>query len=104
MRRVRCLLLLLPAAAACGWSVRVEPARPPRAVGAAPAADRIPVGGDPEARALYLDRCGRCHDPFPPSHAPAKAWPRLVAKYGPRAQLFGDERARVLAWLKTQAG
>jgi len=102
------LLLLLPAAA-CGWSVRVEPPKattggPPRVAPAEPGASWGSVAGDPEARALYLNHCGRCHEPFLPSHAPADAWPRLVGKYGPRAQLFGKERARVVQWLKLQAG
>lgn len=103
--RLRRLLLLLPTAA-CAWSVQVEPlkaAGPSPAAAASPAPGETLGGGDPEARALYVSHCGRCHDPFPPTHAPAKAWPRLVAKYGPRAQLFGEDRARVLLWLRSQA-
>jgi hypothetical protein len=60
--------------------------------------------GDPGARAIYLDRCSRCHEPFDPSYAPASQWPMFVARYGPRAGLVGHDRDRVLAWLQANSG
>ena len=60
------------------------------------------LGGDATddgARAIYLQRCGQCHEPFSPRHAAADEWPALVRKYGPRAGLFGEERGRVERWL-----
>jgi hypothetical protein len=100
-------------AAACAWSVPADPgvnsARrggPPRAAAPTPE-DGAPAlraaAPDDGARTTYLTRCGRCHEPFPPSHATASEWPRLVRKYGPRAGLFGAERERVLRWLRARA-
>jgi hypothetical protein len=117
MRRPLRLRVLLGLAAvlpaACSWGVPADPGRnasersgPP----ASPATDGAAAAGAPRApaadegaRALYLDRCGRCHAPFPPEHASAAAWPALVRRYGPRAGLFGAERERVLAWLVERA-
>lgn len=105
LRRLSPLLL----AAACGWSVRAEPVgragapqdpSSPVVDGAQGASTRE----DREAQALYVSHCGRCHEPFPPSHATAEAWPGLVGKYGPRARLFGSERQRVLRWLQARTG
>jgi hypothetical protein len=58
---------------------------------------------DDGARAIYLQRCSQCHEPFSPRHASPAEWPGLVRKYGPRAGLFGDERGRVLRWLQANA-
>lgn len=99
--------------AACAWSVPADPGRnaaertrpatppPPSAarVGGAPAFR----AADDATRALYEERCGRCHAPFDPRHATPDQWPGLVRRYGPRAGLFGEERARVLAWLVARA-
>jgi hypothetical protein len=122
VRRARaCAALLLGCAAivfagACSWSVPADPALNARRrgadIGAAPAASGpLPAAGaaqtaawdDPGARALYMDRCGRCHEPWPTTHVTAAEWPRYVARYGPEAGLFGADRARVLRWLQAHA-
>ena len=113
--------LSLAALAACAWSVPADPgenarrrsAPPawsletpvPRTAPAAPAGARAAPAAAPDdgARAIYLARCSACHEPFAPTHASAAEWPMYVRKYGPRAGLFGDERARVLAWLQAHA-
>ena len=94
---------------ACAWSVPADPglnarlrARP------APELDGTstvrPDGlADPEAEAIYRQRCGRCHAPWPTTHVTAAAWPVYVRRYGPRAGLFGAERERVLRWLQANA-
>jgi hypothetical protein len=105
--------LSFTALAACTWSVPADPgenarlrAGPPEwTMPPAPA----PAGGasaypmqapDDGARGIYLARCSTCHEPFAPTHVSAAEWPYYVNKYGPRAGLFGQERARVLAWLQ----
>jgi hypothetical protein len=100
-------------AAACAWSVPADPgensrvrARPATAVAARPRDARtLSPGrvGDPGAAAVYERKCGECHAPFPPTHATAAEWPTYVRRYGPRAGLFGAERARVLSWLQANA-
>ena len=100
--------------AACAWSVPADPGlvvecRPcgPGPCGRVPAATPgAPVGrvaADDGARAIYLDRCSRCHEAFPPSHATPAQWPIFVRKYGPRAGLFGEERERVIRWLQANS-
>ena len=112
------LALLALASAACAWSVPADPGKNaalrarPDSVSAgrstrgefAPRQDRgeVPTR-DSTARAIYLERCSKCHEPFPPSHASADEWPALVRKYGPRAGLFGGEREGVLRWLQENA-
>jgi len=97
---------------ACSWSVPADPGlnaqRRTRTRGtppAPPARADAPIGGDRDegARALYLNHCSRCHAPFPPTHVSADRWPVFVAKYGPQAGLFGEDRARVLRWLQANA-
>jgi hypothetical protein len=107
--------------AACSWSVPADPgeqarlaalAAPPSASPAAAdhgptttsAASAPAAGADAGARAIYVARCGQCHAPFAPSHAPAARWPSIVRHYGPRAGLFGAERERVVRWLQASAG
>jgi len=97
---------LLLAAGACAWSVpadpglnasrRGQPASPPTS---SPSA-RLAADPDPQAGAIYARRCAQCHELLPPSHLRASEWPAAVAKYGPRAGLFGAERRRVLTWLQ----
>lgn len=111
----RSAMLLLAGAlllAACSWSVPANPGqnlslRDPdstwtptsaSAEGAEPGA-----ANDAEAASIYVTRCGRCHIPYPPTQVPAARWPFFVAKYSPRAGLFGEERERVLAWLMANA-
>jgi hypothetical protein len=50
-----------------------------------------------------MDHCSRCHAPFAPNSLRAGQWPMYVRKYAPRAQLFGPDRALVLAWLQANA-
>ena len=38
-----------------------------------------------------------------PRHATPAQWPGLVRTYGPRAGLFGEDRARVTRWLQAAA-
>jgi hypothetical protein len=97
---------------ACAWSVpsdpgenarrrrRPEPTAVPSAVPLAPGARTT---SDPATAAVYAEKCGACHAPFPPTHATSAEWPIYVRRYGPRAGLFGAERARVLAWLQQNA-
>ena len=106
--------------AACAWSVPADPgmnARQRGGLGVVPAATgpargvlsagrgvpRSTARSDDGARAVYLERCGRCHEPFSPRHAAADEWPGIVRKMGPRAGLFGAERGRVLSWLQANA-
>ena len=104
-------LVLLPSLAACTWSVPADPGLNVRERGTvvAPAAPTArtasvtPSVADDGARALYERKCGQCHAPFSPRHATAAQWPGLVRDYGPRAGLFGDERARVLRYLQAAA-
>ncbi len=114
------LAMGLSALAACAWSVPADPGRnalershdpgagllvassdasarsgPARAIGGA--------ASDDGARVLYLSKCGQCHAPWPTTHASAAQWPGFVAKYGPRAGLFGADRDRVLRWLQANS-
>ena len=105
--------------AACAWNVPADPGENARQRSGPPAwsvpatSPATPAAGDARAsprpapddgaRAIYLARCSACHEPFPPSHASPGEWPMFVAKYGPRAGLFGEERARVLAWLQANS-
>jgi hypothetical protein len=104
-------LLGVAAVAACSWSVPADPGRnarlrrPRRAPAGTEAlvlSGRAP-GADPAAAAIYEDKCAQCHAPIPPTFATAEDWPVFVRRYGPRAGLFGAERARVLAWLQGNA-
>jgi hypothetical protein len=104
------------ALAACTWSVPADPGENARLRAGLPAwtvpatNPATPAAGDARAyprpapddgaKAIYLARCSACHEPFAPTHVSAGEWPTYVAKYGPRAGLFGQERARVLAWLQ----
>jgi hypothetical protein len=54
-------------------------------------------------RAVYLSRCGRCHEPHDPTEAFAGEWPGILRRMAPRAGLFGPERDRVLRWLQANA-
>jgi hypothetical protein len=101
----------------CAWSVPADPGRNALlrsrdttdagflASTAAPGRAQA-IGGaasDDGARTLYLSKCGQCHAPWPATHATAAQWPGFVAKYGPRAGLFGADRERVLRWLQANA-
>ncbi len=108
------LALLVLALAACAWSVPADPglnaaeradaAAAPAAAEPAVTSSRAPAAADdPEARAIYLQRCSRCHEPFSPTHLSAAQWPIYVARYAPRAGLYGAERERVLRWLQANA-
>lgn len=105
-------LLLAASLAACTWSVPADPGRNVRERGDAPApaatasvrsASPAASPGDEATRALYERKCGQCHAPFSPRHATPAQWPGLVRTYGPRAGLFGEERARVVRWLQAAA-
>lgn len=110
-------LLLLSAllVAACSWSVPANPGRNQTLRDPSTAwtkTSTAPTEGEGEAESnaddaetvrIYINRCGRCHIPYPPTHVPAARWPFFVAKYAPRAGLFGEERERVLTWLMANA-
>ncbi|MFO0931791.1 MAG: hypothetical protein U1E39_03680 [Planctomycetota bacterium] len=108
---VAAALALLPVLAACAWSVPADPGRNVRERGtpAAPAAPTARTASvatavpDDGTRALYERKCGQCHAPFSPRHATPAQWPGLVRHYGPRAGLFGEDRARVLRYLQAAA-
>ena len=79
---------------------------PPASTGTSGLAPVRALGGDATddgTRAVYMQRCGQCHEPFSPRHASAAEWPGYVRKYGPRAGLFGEERDRVVRWLMANA-
>jgi mono/diheme cytochrome c family protein len=103
------VLGLVVATSACAWSVPADPGRNTalrsrteiEAVTAL--TDEASAANDPATEALYVQHCGRCHAPLPPTHATAGQWPMYVQRYGPRAGLFGIERKRVLRWLQANA-
>jgi mono/diheme cytochrome c family protein len=105
------LAVLALAAAACGWSVPADPGENARqrtrqspALAPSPQATvAAPRPADAATQALYAQKCGACHAPFSPAYASASEWPTFVRRYGPRAGLFGADRARVLAWLQDHA-
>jgi hypothetical protein len=97
---------------ACTWSVPADPGLNARLRGGDHAAANAPgamLSGAPDGSAdagagrLYVEHCARCHEPVPPASIAAADWPRYVRRYGPRAGLFGTERARVLRWLQAQS-
>lgn len=120
MRRAPLLVVFL-ALVGCAWGVPADPglhAKMRRANEPAPAQQGLeavpgaqapsapappPAAQDAGAAAIYYDRCARCHEAFAPSSISAAAWPIYVARYGPRAGLFGAERQRVLRWLQANA-
>jgi hypothetical protein len=61
-------------------------------------------GADPAAASLYAVRCAQCHEAYPPEAFSAGEWPLYVDRYGPRAGLYGADRASVLRWLQANAG
>lgn len=98
--------------AACSWSVPANPGRNValRDPDTSWTTTQVSLEGadgtatdDAEAARMYVTRCGKCHVPFPPTQVPAARWPFFVAKYGPRAGLFGEDRERVLVWLMANA-
>lgn len=107
-------LLLLPvlSASACRWSVPADPGENARlrsrpVAGSPDPAGPGPLPGDAQvdagASTLYYSRCAQCHAPFAPATFTAGQWPMYVERYGPRAGLFGVDRARVLRWLQANA-
>lgn len=103
-------LILSGVLTGCAWSVPASPGKnalartPEQPAEMVPTAASMPrAPADPATEALYLSRCGRCHVAHRPTAYAAGAWPFYVSKYGPRAGLFGEERARVLAWLQASA-
>ncbi len=101
---------LAVAVAACTWSVPADPGlnarlrSRPRPVEAAFAPSEGEVASDDgETRGLFLSRCGRCHEPPSPRAASREEWRGILAKMGPRAGVFGEERERVLRWLEAGA-
>jgi cytochrome c5 len=60
-------------------------------------------GVDPAAESIYYSKCSQCHEAYPPGMFSAGEWPLYVDRYGPRAGLFGAERASVLRWLQANA-
>lgn len=114
------LALALTHAAGC-WSVPADPGenarlRARRDVAAPGAAEAYAGGSGPEARgggvgaadpaaaSIYYVRCAQCHEAYPPEAFSAGEWPLYVDRYGPRAGLYGAERASVLRWLQANAG
>ncbi len=98
-------------AACSGFSVPADPGLRAKMYGGASEEAASPVAAtatrpafaDEGARTLYMSHCGACHEPFDPGSMGAGDWPRFVRKYGPRAGLFGANRARVLTWLQANA-
>jgi cytochrome c5 len=105
-------LAALPVATAC-WSVPADPGAnarlrsrahaPGAAVAGAPAAAAGEGAVDAGAAGVYYTRCAQCHEAYPPGAFSAGEWPLYVDRYGPRAGLYGGERARVLRWLQANA-
>lgn len=106
LRGPTALLCMVTVLASCAWSVPADPGLNARLRGDRPApAGAAPAPGshDPGAAKLYYEHCGRCHEAWHPTHLAAPEWPRYVRRYGPRAGLFGESRARVLRWLQANA-
>jgi hypothetical protein len=108
------LALALTHATGC-WSVPADPGENARLrtrrdtpVASATADSAGGSGGgtaaaDPAAESLYYTRCSQCHEAYPPQAFSAGEWPLYVDRYGPRAGLYGAERASVLRWLQANA-
>lgn len=56
-----------------------------------------------QGRALFMDRCERCHGLPRPASQSAKAWPRLVDSMGNRAGMTREEKRKVLEYLVASA-
>ncbi|MBM4394474.1 MAG: hypothetical protein FJ087_02145 [Deltaproteobacteria bacterium] len=53
----------------------------------------------PPGEALYVDRCGRCHEAYP-AHAYADGqWAGVMRRMAPEAGLDEPEAGAILAWL-----
>jgi hypothetical protein len=113
------VLLLVAVSHATGcWSVPADPGENARLRTRRPAPSQAPIaatrgsaggsgggasGVDPAAESIYYSKCSQCHEAFPPEMFSAGEWPLYVDRYGPRAGLYGAERASVLRWLQANA-
>lgn len=68
---------------------------------APPIAD--PNGPYAQGERTYRSHCAACHRLRAPSSETRARWAWAVEKYGPRAKLFGADRADVLAFLQAYA-
>ena len=55
---------------------------------------------DAPGRALYLEKCGTCHAPFPAHSYMASQWPSIVDDMADEAALTEEETAAILRFLK----
>ncbi len=83
---------LLVGVAVLGLSALACAGAPSAESGPAAAADR-----------LYRSRCSACHRAYPPSSRSAAAWAEILPKMAARAKLSEGERARILAYLQSNA-
>jgi len=102
------LPLFVLLASSCRWAVPADPGLNARLrQKQAPFVQTEALDGeaaeDHATRTLYMQKCGRCHAPYPPGFLSASRWPAMVSKYAPRAGLYGEDRQRVQSWLIANA-
>jgi hypothetical protein len=56
-----------------------------------------------KGRAVYVARCGKCHELILPEEQKAEEWPRLVGRMSEKAKLAAEERQLVERFLVTLA-
>ena len=65
----------------------------------APTAEAGPAG----AERLYRSKCSACHRAYPPASRDREQWAQVLSRMAPKAKLSGEERARVLEYLESNA-
>jgi cytochrome c5 len=102
VRPARFVAALLAAAALCCAPALV---RPTKADGERAAA-RWPGSGLAEleqGRAIFVAKCGRCHELVLPEDLPAAEWPQQLGKMAGKAKLSAGQRELVERYLVTLA-
>jgi cytochrome c553 len=56
-----------------------------------------------KGRAVYVARCGKCHELVLPEENAAEDWPRLVGRMSEKAKLAAEDRQLVERFLVTLA-
>ncbi len=57
-----------------------------------------------QGQALYEQKCGTCHELYPPSSHSAEKWPAIVERMGPMAKISKDEERTVLHYVIGASG
>ena len=63
----------------------------------------IPLARLEQGRAVYLDKCTRCHTPIGPRDVLAGDWPGHVANMAERSKISADEQQIIVDYLVTVA-